>query len=127
MPDCPYVFAHATGRLAGEPVKDVKNGFHAALEIAELKDFTWHDLRWPNSSAIAVCAWSCDMPILAGVPVGGSGAIGRASPNTAAGRSADREQGKKRATCREARSAAGESRRISEGNWLAALDDFRPG
>ena len=44
-PDCPYVFAHATGRLAGEPVKDVKNGFHTALEIAKIKDFTWHDLR----------------------------------------------------------------------------------
>jgi integrase len=45
IPDCPYVFAHATGRLVGEPVKDVKNGFHTALEIAEIKDFTWHDLR----------------------------------------------------------------------------------
>jgi integrase len=45
LPDCPYVFAHATGRHAGEPVKDVKNGFHTALEIAAIKDFTWHDLR----------------------------------------------------------------------------------
>src|SRR5262245_4672505 len=45
MPDCPYVFAHATGRQAGEPVKDVKNAFHTALEIAKIKDFTWHDLR----------------------------------------------------------------------------------
>jgi len=44
MPDCPYVFAHATGRQA-EPVKDVKNGFHTALEIANIKDVTWHDLR----------------------------------------------------------------------------------
>jgi integrase len=44
-PDCPFVFAHATGRKAGEPVKDVKNGFHSALEMAEIKDFTWHDLR----------------------------------------------------------------------------------
>ena len=34
MPDCPYVFPHATGRKAGEPVKDVKNGFHTALETA---------------------------------------------------------------------------------------------
>jgi hypothetical protein len=39
MPDCPYVFAHATGRQA-EPVKDVKNGFHTALEIANIKDVT---------------------------------------------------------------------------------------
>ena len=45
LPDCPYVFAHATGRQAGEPVKDVKNGFHTALEIASVKAFTWHDLR----------------------------------------------------------------------------------
>jgi integrase len=45
VPDCPYIFAHATGRQAGKPVKDVKNGFHTALEIAEIKDFTWHDLR----------------------------------------------------------------------------------
>src|SRR5262245_3011316 len=45
MPDCPYVFAHATGRQAGEPVKDVKNAFHTALEIARVKDFNWHDLR----------------------------------------------------------------------------------
>ena len=45
LPNCPYVFAHATGRQAGQPVKDVKNAFHTALEIAEIKDFTWHDLR----------------------------------------------------------------------------------
>jgi integrase len=45
VPDCPYVFAHVTGRQAGEPVRDVKNAFHTALEIAEIKDFTWHDLR----------------------------------------------------------------------------------
>ena len=44
-PDCAYVFAHATGRHTGQPVKDVKNGFHTALELAEIKDFTWHDLR----------------------------------------------------------------------------------
>ena len=73
LPDCPFVFAHATGRKAGEPVKDVKNGFHSALEMAEIKDFTWHDLQhtfaswlimkglrcapWPSSSAIAACEW----------------------------------------------------------------------
>jgi len=45
IPDCPFVFANETGRHAGKPVKDVKNGFHTALEIAEIKDFTWHDLR----------------------------------------------------------------------------------
>jgi integrase len=45
LPECPYVFAHTTGRKAGEPVKDVKNAFHTALDIAAIKDFTWHDLR----------------------------------------------------------------------------------
>jgi integrase len=45
MPDCPYAFPHATGRNAGEPVHDVKNAFHTALEAADIKDFTWHDLR----------------------------------------------------------------------------------
>ena len=45
IPDCPYAFAHATGRKAGEPVQDVKNAFRTALETAEIKDFTWHDLR----------------------------------------------------------------------------------
>ena len=45
LPDSPYVFAHAKGRMAGEPVQDVKNAFHTALEAADIKDFTWHDLR----------------------------------------------------------------------------------
>ena len=45
VPDCPYAFAHSTGRKTGEPVQDVKNAFHTALEMAEIKDFTWHDLR----------------------------------------------------------------------------------
>jgi hypothetical protein len=42
---CPYAFPHATGRKAGEPVQDVKNAFQTALEMAEIKDFSWHDLR----------------------------------------------------------------------------------
>ena len=45
IPDCPYAFPHATGRTAGEPVKDVKNAFQTALERAEIKNFTWLDLR----------------------------------------------------------------------------------
>src|SRR5256885_14783344 len=32
VPDCAFVFAHAAGRKAGEPVRDVKNAFHTALE-----------------------------------------------------------------------------------------------
>ena len=45
LADCPFVFAHASGRMAGRPVQDVKNAFHTALELAEITDFTWHDLR----------------------------------------------------------------------------------
>jgi site-specific recombinase XerD len=26
-------------------VRDVKNGFHRALELAEIRNFTWYDLR----------------------------------------------------------------------------------
>ena len=36
----PYVFPHTAGPKAGEPVRDIKNGFHRALELAEIKDFT---------------------------------------------------------------------------------------
>ena len=43
--DTPYVFPHVGGKHDGKPVKDVKNAFHAALEMAEIDDFTWHDLR----------------------------------------------------------------------------------
>jgi integrase len=41
----PYVFPHKLGKHAGAPVHDIKNGFHAALELAGIEDFTWHDLR----------------------------------------------------------------------------------
>jgi integrase len=41
----PYVFPHRSGPNVGKPVMDIKNGFHAALELAEIQDFTWHDLR----------------------------------------------------------------------------------
>ncbi len=44
-PESPYVFPHRSGPNAGEPVQDIKNGFHTALELADIEDFTWHDLR----------------------------------------------------------------------------------
>src|SRR5437867_5505496 len=44
-PESQYVFPHKSGPNAGGPVQDIKNGFHAALAIAEIEDFTWHDLR----------------------------------------------------------------------------------
>jgi integrase len=45
QPGTPYVFPHRSGPNAGEPVVDSKNAFHAALELAEIQDFTRHDLR----------------------------------------------------------------------------------
>jgi len=44
-PVSPYVSRIGSGPNAGEPVMAIKNGFHAALELAEIQDFTWHDLR----------------------------------------------------------------------------------
>ncbi len=44
-PESVYVFPHRSGPNAGEPVQDIKNGFHAALQLAEITEFTWHDLR----------------------------------------------------------------------------------
>jgi integrase len=41
-PDAQYVFPHKAGPNAGAPVQDIKNGFHAALELAGITDFTWH-------------------------------------------------------------------------------------
>jgi integrase len=52
LPDCPFVFAHATGRKAGAPVQDVKNAFHTALELDEITGFTWHDLRQTFASCL---------------------------------------------------------------------------
>src|SRR4029453_6085844 len=40
-----YVFAHKGGQSAGAPAHDFKNGFRAALELAGIEDFKWHDLR----------------------------------------------------------------------------------
>ena len=122
---------------AGEPVQDVKNAFHTALETAEIKDFTWHDLRhtfasWlimkgaslgPSPSCWATRPADGDAvraPV-AGLSVGGSGpARMRRCHRLRHGRRSGK--GKKRATCREARSAAGESRRICQGKWLLRLD-----
>ncbi len=47
-PEAQYVFPHKSGPNAGEPVQDIKNGFHAAREIAGIQNFTWHDLRQPK-------------------------------------------------------------------------------
>jgi integrase len=41
----PYVFPHTAGPKAGEQVRDIKNGFHKALILAEIQGFAWHDLR----------------------------------------------------------------------------------
>jgi hypothetical protein len=34
------------GPKAGEPVRDIKNGFHRALELAEIQDVSCHDLQY---------------------------------------------------------------------------------
>ena len=44
-PVCSFVFPHTSGPHAGEPVFDIKNGFHTARELAGIENFTWHDLR----------------------------------------------------------------------------------
>jgi len=36
-PESPWVFPHRSGRHAGQPVQDIKNGFHAALAIAGIQ------------------------------------------------------------------------------------------
>jgi hypothetical protein len=41
----PWVFPHKGGPHAGAPVFDIKEGFHAALDGADIAKFTWHDLR----------------------------------------------------------------------------------
>jgi len=43
--ESPYAFANAKGPKAGEALKDLKKGFHTALENAGIEDFRWHDLR----------------------------------------------------------------------------------
>jgi hypothetical protein len=47
-PVSPYVFPHRVGPNAGAPVMDIKNGFHAALALAKIDDFTWHDRGTPS-------------------------------------------------------------------------------
>ena len=44
-PEAQYVFPHAEGLKAGQPIQEIKYGFHAALKLAKIEDFTWHDLR----------------------------------------------------------------------------------
>jgi integrase len=44
-PTSPWVFPHKVGPNIGEPIFDIKNAFHAAIEAAGIENFTWHDLR----------------------------------------------------------------------------------
>src|SRR5207245_1316174 len=131
--DCAFVFAHAAGRKAGEPVRDVKNAFHAALESAGIKDFTWHDLRHTFASWLIMKGASLRAvaellghrglrmamrhahlsPAYLSSEVG---LLDEARPHRKP------TKGQKRATSFEARSVAGESRGISERIWLLRLD-----
>jgi len=133
VPHCAFVFAHAAGHKAGEPVRDVKNAFHTALESAGIKDFTWHDLRHTFASWLIMKGASLARrrgtarpsrsargdalrPLVAGVLVRRSRPAGR---TTAA---AKRRKGKRRATCSAATIERGESRGISARDWLLWLD-----
>jgi len=136
IPDCPYLFAHAKGRKAGKPVQDVKNAFQTALEAAEIKDFTWHDLRHTFASWLImkgaslrsvaellghrglrmVMRYAHLSPAYLSAEVG---LLDAPAPPPSS------ERAKKGATCRETRSEAGESRGLSEEKWLTTLDDFR--
>ena len=49
-PKCPYVFV----KRNGEPLKDVRRGFTAALKGAGIKDFRFHDLRHTFASQLAM-------------------------------------------------------------------------
>jgi len=40
-----YVFPHFEGKLAGEAIQDVKNGWKTAVKRAGISNFRWHDLR----------------------------------------------------------------------------------
>jgi integrase len=52
--ESPWVFPHRSGPSEGEPVKDIKNGFQAAFGVAEIADFTWHDLRHTFASWLMI-------------------------------------------------------------------------
>jgi hypothetical protein len=142
LPDCPYVFPHATGRKMGEPVKDVKNAFHTALERANLKDFTWHDLRHTFASWLIMkgaslrsvaellghrglrmvmryahlspAYLSAEVSLLDAPPA-------QTPPAQTDGVRAEKRARKGQRT-EKGGSGDGESRRISEGNWLLRLD-----
>ena len=43
--DSQYVFPHFEGQLAGESIRDIKNGWKTAVKRAGITNFRWHDLR----------------------------------------------------------------------------------
>ena len=46
------------GRHGGQPVLDVKNAFHTALEEARVENFTWHDFRHDYASRLVMAGVS---------------------------------------------------------------------
>jgi len=54
--ESPYVFPHTAGPNVGEPIRDIKNGFHKAMKLAAIEGFTWHDLRHTFASWLMIVA-----------------------------------------------------------------------
>jgi len=50
--ESPYVFPHTAGPNVGEPIRDIKNGFHKAMKLAGLRASpgTTSDTRSPHGS-----------------------------------------------------------------------------
>ena len=142
-PEAQYVFPHKSGPNAGEPVQDIKNGFHAALEIAKIENFTWHDLRHTFASWLMMRGASLrSVAELLGhqsmkmtmryahlSPAFLSAEVSLVDPPAPAPTPAS--EGKKSRRARKGQRASKSDHPRSEvpwfcsGNWLAVLDDFR--
>ena len=116
--------------------QDVKNAFQTALETADIKDFTWHDLRHTFASWLIMKGASLrSVAELLGhrglrmvmryahlSPAYLSAEVGLLDAPTAAAGATEPGKGNKRATCLEGGTADSESGRIFEGKWLLRLD-----